>query len=425
MIQEFTIENTFSIKTAQTISFEAADTHLDDIHYCSIPTGKKLLKLAAIYGPNASGKTNIIEAWDFYFQFILDSFTSLSPNEHTGFIPFMFDDSTQKMPGRFELKFYIEDVKYEYTISLDKQYVHTETLFSSPKGQRKLLYERKFTEKGNAPYEWKWGDNLTGDKKKIAESTRGNTTFLNTAAQFAHPELSKIHKWMTSIYLPPVYPSSQGLIEYTVDYIENNEKKKQNIIDFLTHSDLGHISDIIVKEEAIPDVVVRGLPKKIRAELQNSEGKYTVKKILLSHSYGNDYELPFGQESRGTQRFFELAGPLFKLLESSKLLCIDELESSLHQELTEFFLKTFLENSTCSQMLFTTHNLDLLDSELLLDSKLLVNDGIWFAEKAKDGSSEYSSFIEYKGIRKDASRKKLYEAGKFGAIPNVSDFLVE
>ncbi|MDR1747475.1 MAG: ATP-binding protein, partial [Spirochaetaceae bacterium] len=131
------------------------------------------------------------------------------------------------------------------------------------------------------------------------------------------------------------------------------------------------------------------------------------------------YELPLNQESRGTQRFFELAGPLFELLQSPRLLCIDELESSLHQELTEFFLKTFLENSTCSQMLFTTHNLDLLDSELLTD------DGIWFAEKAEDGGSTYSSIVEYKGIRKETSRKKLYKAGKFGAIPFISDFSVE
>ncbi len=140
---------------------------------------------------------------------------------------------------------------------------------------------------------------------------------------------------------------------------------------------------------------------------------------MFSHSYDNNYELPLELESRGTQRFFELAGSLFELLESSKLLCIDELESSLHQELTEFFLKTFLENSTSSQMLFTTHNLDLLDSELLTD------DGVWFAEKAEDGGSQYSSLVEYKGVRKEASRKKLYKAGKFGAIPIVSDFSVE
>ncbi|HCC36798.1 MAG TPA: hypothetical protein DEQ14_03850 [Treponema sp.] len=419
MIQEFTIENTFSIKTAQTISFEAADTHLDDIHYCSIPTEKKLLKLAAIYGPNASGKTNIINALNFYFQFVLYSFSSLSPNERTGFIPFMFDASTQKMPGRFELKFYIENIKYEYAISLDKQYVHTETLFSSPKGQRKLLYERKFTEKGNAPYEWKWGDNLTGDKKKIAESTRGNTTFLNTAAQFAHPELSKIHKWMTSIYFPPIYPLPQGLARYTIDCIEENKKMKSNIINFLAHSDFGHINDIVIEEQELPDSFVNRLSQKAKAELQNPQGKYTTKSVSFLHSYEKSYGLPLELESRGTQRFFELAGPLFELLESSKLLCIDELESSLHQELTEFFLKTFLENSTCSQMLFTTHNLDLLDSELLTD------DGVWFAEKAEDGGSEYSSIIEYKGIRKKVSRKKLYKAGKFGAIPIVSDFSVE
>ncbi len=420
MIQEFTIGNTFSIKDAQTISFEASDTHLDDMHYCSVPIGKKLLKLAAIYGPNASGKTNIIRALNFYLRFICYSFTTLEPNEYTGFIPFMFDDSANKMPGRFDLKFFLEDIKYEYAISLDMYHVHTETLFYSPKGQRKLLYERKCTEidrdTGKPHYDWKWGDTLAGDKKKIAEATRGNTTFLNTAAQFAHPELSRVLIWLTSLYLSPIYPSSQGLTQYTVRYLERNEKMKHNIIDFLAHSDFGHINDIIVKEEAIPDYVVSRLSTKIQEDVQNHKGRYIAKNILFSHSYGKDYELSLRQESRGTQRFFELAGPLFELLESPKLLCIDELESSLHQELTKFFLKTFLEKSACSQMLVTTHNLDLLDSELLTD------DGIWFSEKAEDGGSQYSSLVEYKGMRKEASRKKLYKAGKFGAIPLISDF---
>ena len=108
----------------------------------------------------------------------------------------------------------------------------------------------------------------------------------------------------------------------------------------------------------------------------------------------------------------ELVGPLVDT-DVTSMSIIDELESSLHQDLVEAFLRLFLELSKDSQLLFTTHNQELLESGLLID------DEVWFCGKTETGNSVYSSISDYSGIRKETSRKKLYQAGKFGALPNI------
>ena len=119
-----------------------------------------------------------------------------------------------------------------------------------------------------------------------------------------------------------------------------------------------------------------------------------------------------GLESAGTIRMLELVGPLVDTSLTSMSI-IDELESSLHQDLVEAFLRLFLELSLNSQLFFTTHNQEWLEPGLLLDAE------VWFCGKTKNGNSIYSSISDYSGIRKETSRKKLYQAGKFGALPNI------
>jgi AAA15 family ATPase/GTPase len=148
-----------------------------------------------LYGSNASGKSNILNALNFFIRFILNGFSKLKPEEDIGFTPFLFDKETSKMPGHFEIIFYMEKIKYEYTLILDARCVHKERLSYSPKGQKKLLFERTCSncndDGRNFIYQYKWGDVFIGAKKDIADMTRANATFLNTAAQLNHPEIKK------------------------------------------------------------------------------------------------------------------------------------------------------------------------------------------------------------------------------------------
>ncbi len=207
-------------------------------------------------------------------------------------------------------------------------------------------------------------------------------------------------------------PAHDGLSDFILKKIEKDDEFKNKVIGLLEASDFGSISDIIIESHEIPDTVLKILPKEVQDEIAKKGEKPTRRDAKFVHHYDNDYELPIYFESAGTKRMLELTLPLIELANSSVLM-IDEIESSLHQSLLETFLQLFLEISDDSQWLFTTHNLDLLDSDLLRD------DEVWFCFKTDKGNSIYNSITDYKGIRKEASRKKLYMADKFGALPII------
>ena len=207
--------------------------------------------------------------------------------------------------------------------------------------------------------------------------------------------------------------SSENLSDYIFNKVEKDSDFKNLLTNLLSISGIGTINDIQIISRDIPDILVKQFPVEIQKEIEETNWK--VRRVMLNHKYNNsDYSLPLSMESAGTKKLMELSLPLYDLIVSKSIVLIDELESSLHQELVELFLDLFLEISDHSQLLFTTHNQDLLDSGLLRD------DEVWFCYKTMEGNSVYNSITDYKGVRKEASRKKLYNADKFGALPNIN-----
>jgi AAA15 family ATPase/GTPase len=401
MIQEFSIENTFSIKTRQTISFEAAgDT--DDLH-CINAGGKKLLKLAAIYGANASGKSNIIKAFDFYMDFILNSFASLKPKASIPFTPFLFDDKNQKSYGNFEIVFYINnsltntDIQYTYYIELNSDHVQQERLIQNMGGVETLIYERHLNATDNT-YNYKYNMLVaeTDQLNHIAQMTRYNASFISTSAQLNFAFLGIIHQHLDNL----VIMGDKSQLGYTSNILLQNHSRIpiEDVVNILKKAsvDVDDIEINFIKESGVPD--------------------FNKREIYFSHKYKKSYSLAYLDESKGTQQIFELSGLLLDGINGTKALFIDEIESSLHDDLLEFFISTFLNNSTQSQLLFTTHNQNLLDSDLLS------NDEIWFVQKDETGGSELFSLVEFKDIPPDVSRRKLYKAGAFGALPFIRTF---
>jgi AAA15 family ATPase/GTPase len=235
--------------------------------------------------------------------------------------------------------------------------------------------------------------------------TRSNASFLNTAAQFNHPQLMKIHQYLADMMLPAITPSTRGFLR-TTNLLEKDVKAKDEITQLLDKADVG-LKDVIIEHKDIKEVTLAGRSFK-------TAGPSTS--VYFSHHYDDDVPLPFNDESDGTQRLFTLAGPLMRLIHEHAFLAIDEIEISLHDDLLDFFISTFLNNSAQSQLLFTTHNQSLLDSELLS------NDEIWFVQKDKTGGSEFFSLAEFKDIPSNVSRRKLYKAGTFGALPFISTY---
>ena len=412
MILEFTVKNTFSIKDEQLISFESAETvHEDDELHCIEYGGKRFLKLACIYGANASGKSKIAEALSFYIRFLVRSFHYYQPTEKIHFTPFMFDTRTASEPGEFSIVFYAKDfdsesvIRYEYFIKLNKDRVLEESLYYSPKGQRKLVFERKDS--------IKWGTCVTGAKKVISDLTRDNCSVISAGAQAKHPIFIHIYDHFNERFRGMIDSSENTLSGYTAKRMEEDEDFKKKVTQLLSFSDVGNITDISIKKQKLPEVLINSLPEEVRNEFAKRGETPTIRGVSLIHHYENDVELPLEMESAGTQKIMELVTPLIDITQEPSLVIIDELESSLHQELLEMFIHLFLESSTDSQILFTSHNQELLDSGLLRD------DEIWFCNKDSSGGSKYNSIADYTGIRKETSRKKLYQADKFGALPNV------
>lgn len=414
MIFEFSITNTYSIKEKQTISFESTGGAENDAAHCIEYGENKFLKLACLYGANASGKTKMAEAFDYYIAIMITSFARLQPTEDMHFVPFMFDEESRNAPGEFEIIFYAEDfekksgvIRYEYQLKINKTRVLEEALFYSPKGQRKLIFYRK---KGQPV---KWGADVTGAKKIIEGMTRDNCSLISAGAQAQHPIFFFIYNHFTARYIGLVNLSKNSFLPYIAQRMEEDLDFKNKVINLLSFSDFGNISEIKIKREEMPDSIRARYPMEVQREIAMRGERPVNRKISFVHHYGSDCELPFFLESAGTQRIMELALPLVDITQRPSVCFIDELESSLHQGLLEMFLQLFLECSSDSQMLFTTHNQELLDSGLLRD------DEIWFCNRAADGSSKYSSIPDYTGIRKEVSRKRLYKADKFGALPNI------
>ena len=413
MILEFTVKNTFSIKDEQLISFEAVDSVTeDDKFHCTEIGGKKFLKLACLYGANASGKTNIARALAFYIDFLINSFHKLEPTGVIPFFPFLFDAKTRNEPGEFTIVFYAKDfesensIRYEYFIQLNEKKVLSESLYYSPKGQKKLIFERRDS--------IKWGACVTGAKKIIADLTRDNCSVISAGAQAKHPIFLHVYEYFNKRFTGIINSSINSLAGYTAKRMDEDKTLKEKVIQLLSFSDMGNITDIVIRKQEIPEEVIKTFPDQGKNEIAQMGEKPIVRNVGLVHHYGEDVELPLSLESAGTKKIMELAAPLIEITRQPAICIIDELESSLHQELLEMFIQLFLESSEESQLLFTSHNQDLLDSGLLRD------DEIWFCNKASDGSSKYTSITDYTGIRKETSRKKLYQADKFGALPNVN-----
>jgi AAA15 family ATPase/GTPase len=428
MLLEFKVKNFRSFKNEQTLSFEATkDNTLEDYYCININDNTRVLKVGIIYGSNASGKTNLLLALEFLRKMAL---YPRKRDKETGFLPFMFDESTLQQSGEFKLKFFIGDVKYIYNLIINKTTIIMESLYYYPSIQPALIYKRVNEKDGKFTFNCGSTTKLkNADEAVLKGNTMGNMTIISALAKtnIQFPELEKVYNWFNKNFLAIIQPKTD-LMGWTLNKVQDSKQCKNLLIDLLSNADF-NISDIIIKEQEIDvdDNMLEAinqldLPSNVKKDLINDD-KIMLKQLNFSHKISRadkseSYTMPDNLESSGTLRYFGLGGPLNQLITHDSFLSIDELENSLHPELVLHFLRTFLVNSKRSQMLFSTHNLVFLQEQ---DN--IRKDVIWFAEKMVDGSSELYSMSDF-DFRKNLSFINAYKAGKFGARPNLgSNFI--
>lgn len=428
MIINFSIQNFGPIKDKQTLSFEAdRSTHLEDAYIIKVGD-VRLLKLALIYGANASGKTTILEALDFLRQLVLHP--EDKKTNTLDFEPFLFDANTPNEPTILSIEFYQKNVKYSYEVEfIKKAIVREELYFYNP---RKANVYKRTTDISHQFTEITFGGKLRVDseyEKTLVANTLWNNTvlggFLKTNIDFK--ELQNVIDWFGS-YLKPIINKRTILESYVTTKINRGEIAKDNLVDILKKADF-HISDIELyeEEEELPDYVFEILKKQAEEDKikgMNIQKKRKTVNLKFEHTvHQSTYSLPFELESSGTRRFYGFAGLLTQLINEPSILPIDELESSLHPDLYEYFLISYLMNSTESQIIASTHYRDILNNK-----SIFRNDAIWFTDKNENCATEIYSLADFDSsvVRRDTTNVlNAYKSGKLGATPNTGDYFIE
>lgn len=429
MLIEFSVSNFKSFKDPTTLSMVAAnvaafDKRLDEDNVIKIDDDLTLLKCAAIYGANGSGKSNLAEALMFMVTFVVASSKDTQSGEGIGVEEFRLSDETRGKPSFFEVVFLLDGTKYRYGFEVDKQQVHAEWLFYVPKTKEAKLFERI---SGSITT-----SRIFKEAKGLEDKTRANALFLSVLAQFNGPTSTAILQWFRSLNVISGL-DDRGYRIYTLKCFQEN-RYKEEILEFIKKLDLG-FQDISV-ESYSEDIVGERIDAESESVSHSRDQSVLVEQLqrLITGRFGNIKTMhrSFNKqgeptsielfdidknESEGTRKLFFLAGPLMDTLKNGKVLFIDEFDARLHPLITHEIIRLFNSKNTNpynAQLIFATHDTNLLNN------KLFRRDQIWFVEKDKFGSTHLYSLVEYR-IRNDASFEKDYIRGKYGAIPFVGN----
>jgi AAA15 family ATPase/GTPase len=420
MIEYIKIKNFGPIAEPVDLKFESGDPAGSPAYEVEMPDKKRLLKLMYIYGPNASGKTTVLKAIHFLRNLWLSPLNN--KDELLDFDPFLFRDNPANYPSEIEAAFYANGIRYIYKVVFTQQAIHTEKLFFYLTNQPSEIFDRS-TELDKRVSHVQFGSKVTANAKALnalETATLHNNSvlgaFLRTNVDI--PEIEGLSRWARNFF-PLMIDADTRLSEFAAMRITQDPKFKEWINVFLNKADK-NIRSVDVQINR-PETSEQNLDRVFGQRPPQDRLFYDIinyGQVSFLHDTGDNqvYQLPLKKESRGSQRFFGLGGVLYILLTNPGFVSIDELDTSLHPDLMKYFLQLFLLNSSGSQLLFTTHNLNLL-----AESDFVRRDALWFTEKEDDGAVTLFSAADFDSgtLRKDASLINAYKSGKLGAKPNL------
>ncbi|MEN9849283.1 MAG: hypothetical protein RL368_2023 [Pseudomonadota bacterium] len=416
MIIDLSITNFRSIKDEQLFSLyaETPGTYLtNNIAY---PSGNKIgvLKCAGFYGANASGKSNFLKAFAALEYIVLNS-GDLKENESIPvYEPFLLADETKTKPVQFEVEFVIKAVRYVYTVSFNQREIIEERLVFYPVKQPAVIFDRK---KGDSWKDIKFGSLYKGGTKRI--SLFPNHAYLSKAGNSAE----------TPAMIRDVYAYFRGnllylglndtpLVEYKHSKVEDVLKNK--IAPLLSFVDTGIASvETVEASETEKAQLYSRLPENIPEPIKQRMCSSMSRKFMFAHQTHSGESLLFDQrqESEGSLRLFSLAPVLIHIITNGGVLILDELDHSMHPFIAELIIKLFNDsrvNKNNAQLIFTTHNINLMSPDLLR------RDQIWFVEKNKGVTRCYSlDNFDKKQVKPTSPFNQWYAEGRFGAVPSI------
>lgn len=417
MVEYLKISNFYSIREAVTLSFEATKEKAYTSLW-AVPCGKKrLLKMILLYGQNGSGKTTILTAL-FVLKMILTQppLRSLSRQ----IVPFAFDDVSKSNPTKFELAFYINDIRYVYKLSVNPSYIDSEELTYYPQKASALIYRRNYdpvTEVSSISF-GKSVELSTSEKKILEKDVVKTATLLAT-----YGNKNMVCKTLKTV-LMYFQDNFFGSINTACNHIDPAELYKdvclqqiaQNMFGYLTHS---NISDIKVA------VNKRPIPEEYKNFIKSSPMPDDEKAKLLAEDFVVDYERLFSHatprgvfeleekvQSTGTLAFLDYLALLYVVIRENKLAWCDEFGEGIHEYLLEALVELFLRSSAKSQLVIATHNISLLEYDKLR------HDAVQIIEKNEYGETSIE-VDRVRRVHKNVSLAKAYAKGQLFGIPSL------
>lgn len=392
--------------------------------------------VVGIFGANASGKSNVISAFDYLSRMVGLSDRESEPGVGLQRQPFRLDPDISAEPSSYAVDLMIGAIRHTYGFTLDDQRILEEWLYSYPKRKKRVVFERK-------EQQFHWGEESgRSNLKRLADITAPTALFLSVSARFdsrnsaeggRDETLASLHDTFSWLWqrMSRVRPSV-GIFGQARNYQVwlTDPDRRAVIVDLLRAADVG-LQDVFVRPRDDEGVIVEvpALPEELskseRDQLRRPGRRESQVQFLHSGTLGN-VTLDLTDESSGTLRLLELAARAVPVLNRGGLFLVDEIDASLHPLLTASLIRLFRSTSVNrrrAQLVFTTHDATLLGN---LDGEdVLERDEIWFTQKRDDGSSELFPLSEFKPRRQGENRQRRYLNGSYGAIPEISMDLFE
>lgn len=416
MLVEFTVGNYLSFREPQTLSLVASsDTRLPG-NVLPVPEapGLSLLKSVALYGANASGKSNLLRALDFATRFVQSSAAPL-PGGGIPVVPFRLDAAYRSRPSEFELVFIEGCERYTYGFRVDGERVHEEWLTAVAlrhRARSRVLFRRG----PGGGVEW---GSWRGERKALERRVRPDALLLSVAAQFNNPTATDAMGWFTRSPSPLMGNGANRLSLLTSSLAADDEGFARRLTGFMRAADLGIVS-WAVERRPVPRTLWEQIPPEaregVRAFLQEGE---PVPKAVHLDADGEPVVFDLAEdESAGTAQLYALAGLWLEALHVCPLVTRDELETSLHPLMARHLIESLHGMERPSQLVFSTHDCTLLDRDLLR------RDQIWFTEKDRTGATKLYSLWDFR-VRHDEDLQGRYLKGRYGAVPFLGTWSFE
>jgi hypothetical protein len=418
MLVRFTVCNYRSMRYEQEISLVAMDDH-PDLAMRPVPgTRHQLLPVAGIFGPNASGKSNFIEAFEFLTVAVRESHQRWLPDDTIDRAPYLFCDDCSDQPSEFTVEFVAKGLRYEYHVACDNQRFTTELLYvyGRESKRRRMLFERRNTT------EIEYGPTFRGSRRAIEDILRPNSTFVSAATTLRNPTVRPVYAWFNATRVALDGNFAPRLV-HTLHLFQDHDRKA--VMDLLKVADFD-IADIRIERKKQsgtsgdkPSPSATGSPDSDRIYTRN----FREFDISLVHDSGGA-PLSLWDESNGTRTWLGIIGPIYTALEAGWVLLIDEIDARLHTVLVSRLIQLFQDpdtNPRGAQLIFNSHDTNLMGPNL---PTRLHRDQIWLTERSTVDGTRLWPLTEYRVRDGIDNIERSYLRGRYGAIPEVQDYFL-